>query len=853
MCDRSFFTIAVKRLYILPLAFAILSISGILPISSAVAQSQSLILLQQSSQAPAETSPEPDTQNLDKQNIDSLVALMNDEQVRRLLIDELKAQAAREKLASAENHEIGGIAGFLHSIKNRISFIRERIETLRTSEGVDIQEEFPSIYKYIGDGEKTGNPVRTIWSVILVFAGAMLLDWIFRRYLLSVRKQIVGSEPPSWIGRLARLALRAVLDCMSIGVFTVAVIIISHAFLANTPGQRLLVASYLVAMVMVRLFAALFRFLFSVDVPALRILPLSDDVARYLSRWLLAIVTIHSFGIITCGIMRLAGMRELNHLLLIALLGCVLAGMLVFMIFQKRKPVAAALSGAYPATSMVARLAKHWHQMAILGVMLLLIFSTFSNVIYETGGRPGFKTLLIIGLYVLLDWLLRKALRAVFGMAQETNGEKPSTSVTTSGNMAPKSDTAKEELAGDADSDGAEEPMKTVAADQMKTAVTSGDMASDSDTAEEITADKDEPDEFIEPPKTVYVGRMKTVIKIGLRIALVVYTLFWVLQVWGINLSVGEAISKALFSILITVAVCYVGWELINAKIQQKIREEMPDDGEELEEGGAGGSRVATLLLLLRRFFLSVIVIMATLVALSSLGVDIGPLIAGAGIVGLAIGLGAQTLVTDIISGLFFLIDDAFRIGDYIDIGGIKGMVEQLSIRSMKLRHHRGMVNTVNFGSIGTVTNFSRDYIITKLDFRMRYDTDIEKVRKIIKKKIYYQIRDNEELGPKLLAPIKSQGVRMMEDSAMVMRVKYKTPPGEQFAIRKEVYRLMREAFEEEGIEFAHRDVTVYMPPDTSQTTSNSENTADKLQQAAAAAAAALIAEQEQKEKAQET
>jgi small-conductance mechanosensitive channel len=168
----------------------------------------------------------------------------------------------------------------------------------------------------------------------------------------------------------------------------------------------------------------------------------------------------------------------------------------------------------------------------------------------------------------------------------------------------------------------------------------------------------------------------------------------------------------------------------------------------------------------------------------------------------------------------------------------------------MKLRHPRGMVNTVNFGSIGTVTNFSRDYIITKLDFRMRYDTDVEKVRKIIKKKVYMEIMKNEALGPKLLAPIKSQGVRQMEDSAMVMRVKYKTAPGEQFAIRKEVYRLMREAFEEAGIEFAHRNVTVYMPPDTSQTASNSENTADKLQQAAAAAAA-LLDEQEEKEKAE--
>ncbi|MBW1865211.1 MAG: mechanosensitive ion channel family protein, partial [Deltaproteobacteria bacterium] len=432
----------------------------------------------------------------------------------------------------------------------------------------------------------------------------------------------------------------------------------------------------------------------------------------------------------------------------------------------------------------------------------------------------------------------------VFGIAQETPEKILSTSATTSGEMAAKLDTGEEETEGKADPDEAKESKEAVSADGLKTVVSSGDIATDSDVGEEGTAGKEGPDDAEAPPETVYVGRMKTVINSGLRIALAVYAIFWAMRVWGINLSVGEAISRAMFSILITVAICYVGWELINAKIQKKINEEMPDDGEELEEGGAGGSRVATLLLILRRFFSAVIVIMVTLVSLASLGVDIGPLIAGAGVVGLAIGLGAQTLVKDIISGLFFMLDDSFRVGDYIDIGGTKGMVEKLSIRSMKLRHPRGMVNTVPFGNIGTVTNFSRDYIITKLDFRMRYDTDVEKVRKIIKKKVYMPIRDNEELGPKLLAPIKSQGVRQMEDSAMVMRVKYKTLPGEQFAIRKEVYRLMREAFEEEGIEFAHRNVTVYIPPDTQHDASKSDNTADKLQQAAAAAA--LITEQEQ-------
>jgi small-conductance mechanosensitive channel len=164
--------------------------------------------------------------------------------------------------------------------------------------------------------------------------------------------------------------------------------------------------------------------------------------------------------------------------------------------------------------------------------------------------------------------------------------------------------------------------------------------------------------------------------------------------------------------------------------------------------------------------------------------------------------------------------DDAFRVGDYIETGGTKGLVEHISLRSLRMRHPRGMVNTIPFGDIGVVTNMSRDYIITKLDFRVRYDTDVERVRKIIKKKVYEPILKNEELAPKLLDKIKSQGVREMDDSAMIMRVKYKTAPGEQFVIRKEVYRLMQKAFAEEGIEFAHRNVTVYIPPVTDETES---------------------------------
>jgi small-conductance mechanosensitive channel len=133
---------------------------------------------------------------------------------------------------------------------------------------------------------------------------------------------------------------------------------------------------------------------------------------------------------------------------------------------------------------------------------------------------------------------------------------------------------------------------------------------------------------------------------------------------------------------------------------------------------------------------------------------------------------------------------------------------------------------------MGTVTNMSRDYIITKLDFRVRYDTNVDKVRKIIKK-INKAISKDPEMGPNLLDKVKSQGVRELDDSAMIMRLKFKTIPGGQFVIRREVYRMIQESFRENGIEFAHRNVTVYMPP---------EAEAPATEKAGAAGAAAAAA-----------
>jgi len=291
-----------------------------------------------------------------------------------------------------------------------------------------------------------------------------------------------------------------------------------------------------------------------------------------------------------------------------------------------------------------------------------------------------------------------------------------------------------------------------------------------------------------------------------------------------------------------------ITWEFMKARIRLNTEEDASTEELEDDEMGPSGSRSETLLFLLRKAMMTLMVSVVILLLLSSMGINISPLLAGAGVIGLAIGFGAQTLVRDIFSGIFFLIDDAFRVGDYIETGSLKGRVERISVRSLTLRHPRGMLITIPFGDLGSVTNYSRDYVIMKLDIRVRYETDVDKVRKIVKK-INEALQTDDEIGPGLLGKIKSQGVREMDDSAMIMRVKFKCIPGKQFALRREVYQRLQESFRENGIEFAHRNVTVYFPAEADKTDQKNQGqdekttsiTSDQKKEAAAAAALSAV------------
>jgi len=298
------------------------------------------------------------------------------------------------------------------------------------------------------------------------------------------------------------------------------------------------------------------------------------------------------------------------------------------------------------------------------------------------------------------------------------------------------------------------------------------------------------------------------------RMLLGIATVFAIAGLWGLDLytlAKGERAPQwadTLFDIAVTLLIARIVWRLILAALHRE-RPVISGDAEDVSEVGAA-SRLDTLVPLFRNVLLTILAVVVIMMVLSSAGMNIGPLLASAGVIGIAIGFGAQTLVRDIFSGAFFLIDDAFRVGEYIELDNdLRGEVESISIRSMQLRHHRGPVVTIPFGELKSVTNHSRDWVIYKMSFRLEPDTDPKRVKKLVKE-VGKEFLAHPEHGPKFIEPLKSQGVYMIDDdSAQVFRVKFKCKPRAQFVLRREIYHRLREVFAESGIHFARRKVEV--------------------------------------------
>ncbi len=288
------------------------------------------------------------------------------------------------------------------------------------------------------------------------------------------------------------------------------------------------------------------------------------------------------------------------------------------------------------------------------------------------------------------------------------------------------------------------------------------------------------------------------------------------LEVWGLDVydwlssPIGQAVLQRVATIILIVAVALVVWEVVSAAIEQYLA------GKDRDGNAVTRSqRAQTLLPLVRNVVFIVLAVMVILTVLSELGINIGPLIAGAGIVGLAVGFGAQTMVKDFITGFFILIEDTVAVGDIVQLGGHSGRVEAMSIRSIQLRDLSGEVHRIPFSEVTTTVNKSKDFSFATFDIGVGYSENVDRVIEVIRD-VGDKLVADEEYAAIVDGSIDIMGVQALGDSAVVIRARIRVKPGKQFGLQRAFNRLIKNRFDEEGIEipFPHR--TLYFGEDSS-------------------------------------
>ncbi len=250
----------------------------------------------------------------------------------------------------------------------------------------------------------------------------------------------------------------------------------------------------------------------------------------------------------------------------------------------------------------------------------------------------------------------------------------------------------------------------------------------------------------------------------------------------------------------------YVLWRIVKYRMDRYIADNpLPAagfDSQAEEDLPAAASRLRTIMPVLRMTAGIAILILSSLLVLSELGINITPLIAGASVLGLAVSFGSQSLVRDIVSGVFFLAEDSFRVGEYIDATKVKGTVEGFSIRSIRLRHQNGQLHIVPFGQLTHITNFSRDWTTVKFNLAFALETDVELLRKTVKK-IGIDMMNEPAFSKELLQPLKMQGIVDIKDASLIVRFKFTARPTNPSLIQRTAIRRMFESLPKLGIAFA--------------------------------------------------
>jgi len=738
-------------------------------------------------------------------DIRELLRLLSDQSV----IDWLKSESTSSSADTLDGTSAASV-GFQQEFSHRVDLTRARLSELAVS-----WQNLPATPSFVAAAWQSQMSVdqtlRSITYVLIFLVVGSGLEWLYRQYTQHLLLGLEMRRQTTLWGKFQAAVKRALLIFGGLFVFSIGAMGTFLSF--DWPGfVDNLVLNLLLIVISVRCASTFSMFLLAPRVTALRLVPLSGDIARPLHNWIVVLATVATIGMATSDIfLHLAGSTDaMGAALAISVCAAAITTLLLIVAIWHMTPIIRRNANTSP--EVTTRQSRFWPgYLTILALLALGLWLINASELMET--------VIIIGLVFPTIRVVNGCIDHLFFLSEHSSRKTIVRSEETP-LLAETSETLPNAQQSVAEPSEAEIPATRPDAESQLPVVADEDM----DDVEQVSS--------LELYHPVARRLARFVILIGAT--------FLLLSSWGgnlLSLSESQTYSGRLVGIiadvLTAVLIADLVWVWAKSAIDRRLANYVPPQG---SDAPGPEARMATLLPLLRVTLMVFLIVIVALTVLSSMGINIAPLIAGAGVLGIAIGFGAQALVKDIVSGIFFLIDDAFRIGEYIEVGDLRGTVESMSIRSLRVRHHLGAIHTIPFGELSSLTNYSRDWVIMRLEFRVPFDTDVKLIKKIVKK-IGAELQENEVYGPGILQTLKSQGVRRMEEFNMVIGVKFMAKPGAQWLIRRDAYQKLRDAFEASGISFAQRNVTVEVVSDKELDAETKKSIAGAAQQAVESAA----------------
>ncbi len=701
------------------------------------------------------------TADLSQAGIERLLQSLEDPQRLEELKQDLRAlRALREREANdVREEETTGLGGQILSL---FSGYVDNIGQVLDESGQHLLQ-IPALATDLAERAQDPEVLRS-WGemagkVFLVLIAGMLARWIFHRLLSKARRSLADPENHNKGIRYLLFVVSTLLELIPIAAFAAAAYTLLP-LLSPRGGTQIVALTLVNAYVLIQVILTFSRLLLAPNNPAMRILPLDNESVHYLCIWMRRLLRITVYGYFLLEAALILGLPESLHISLLKSLGLIVTLMSIIFVLQNRSDVASWLRGDHPFTrwdQVPGPEQKDAEGQKVRGpgvlVRRLADYWHIAAILLIAGMFGTWALEVEGGMHFLARAFIMTAI--ILFLASSLN------------RMSRR---------------GLDHLFKI--SDQLKS-------------------------EY--PGLEERANRYLPLLKYSVKGILYTLAAFAVLQAWGLGtMSLllspqGRAIVHSLLVIALIIFGALLIWVLVSVKIERHMARG--------DEGLPPTKRMLTLLPLLNNVLRIALILVAGMSVLAHLGINIAPLLAGAGVIGLAIGFGAQTLVRDVITGAFILIEESIEVGDWVEAGGYAGTVEHLTIRTLSLRDLSGAVHIIPFGDVTTVKNNNRDYGYALIDAGVAYRESYDEVVQALQD-VAAELRQNETWQPDIIGDLEVFGMNNLGDSAVEIRVRLKTLPGRHFAVRRAFLERMKRIFDERGIEIPFPHQTIWFGVD---------------------------------------